>query len=511
MQNILGYYLLDYDGLQEYDKVIQANYVKQEKGKALSTNDFTDVYKSKLDNIDLESKKVSAGVMFDGVSSVGTRLGGASNLVWEKSSDVYAGRDDFPSTYNCYNTYEVLVKNGKVVAVEGTYEFESHKDDDEYDADVFVAFPKWYGQRFYDGDGNEYRYISDVKLSGYAPSPMHYLEGVEYDTVYISKYMLSCDSKGNICSRSNKPKMTAHPWSWYEQQCQKRGYHAGTIYEYTALQHMALIKYANYNVQNTVGMGNSSGYLAREKCCTVAQTNSNSVIVATSNLSDLKIGDSICITTINDSQGRFCKITNIESYDDTNTKITFSCNPFNSTVGGINFYRIGLWSGECDKVLGLDGELSTGTSGRKSVLTLGIEDLYANTWKLLGGGFRQGKDFYINPYPITNPYISTTLDNAIAQGYTKIQSNLPNEGYIKTFGYNKLNQFLTLTASVGGNSTNPVGDYFYINSDTNLKLPILGGSLSYGAGGGLFFWYLNHGLSLSNVRYGSFGVLREKG
>ena len=89
----------------------------------------------------------AAGVMFTAAEATGTRLGAAESMVWEKSTDIAAGRDDFPAKFNCFNTYEALVKGGKVVATEGSYEFEQYKDDDEYDADVFVMFPKGYGRR----------------------------------------------------------------------------------------------------------------------------------------------------------------------------------------------------------------------------------------------------------------------------------------------------------------------------------------------------------------------------
>lgn len=42
---------LDYDGLVEVWKLIRSKFVAKETGKALSTNDFTDTYKSKLDGI----------------------------------------------------------------------------------------------------------------------------------------------------------------------------------------------------------------------------------------------------------------------------------------------------------------------------------------------------------------------------------------------------------------------------------------------------------------------------
>ena len=106
----------------------------------------------------------AAGVMFTAAEATGTRLGAAESMVWEKSTDIAAGRDDFPAKFNCFNTYEALVKGGKVVATEGSYEFEQYKDDDEYDADVFVMFQKGYGRRYYDGNGNEYRYVSDRRL-----------------------------------------------------------------------------------------------------------------------------------------------------------------------------------------------------------------------------------------------------------------------------------------------------------------------------------------------------------
>ena len=146
------------------------------------------------DNVAAEA----AGVKFTPTEATGTRLAAAENLTWEKSTELIAGQDDFPAKFNCFNTYEALVKGGKVVATEGSYEFEKYKDDDEYDADVFVMFPKGYGRRYYDGDGNEYRFASDRRLAGYVPSPLHMVEGTEYDTVGVTKYGWCDNGSGGI-------------------------------------------------------------------------------------------------------------------------------------------------------------------------------------------------------------------------------------------------------------------------------------------------------------------------
>ena len=304
-------------------------------------------------NVVENSGRYTAGVKFTPTESAGARLDMAESMIWEKSTDLIAGRDDFPTKFNCYNTYEALVKGGKIVATEGSYEFEKYKDDDEYDADVFVMFPKGYGRRYIDGEGNEYRYISDKKLSGYVPSPLHFVENTEYNVVGITKYGWCDNGSGGICSRAGKPKRVSINWQDFETKSVARGagIHAMNFADVTWLQHLGCIKYADRNWQSVVGNGVMRGYLAKEKCCTVSQDSASSIIVANDTAKDFTAGDAIYFSSTSMSAGIYTrKILSITDYDESNKAINVDGPAFKTVAGASGFYRAVSYSGGCDTV-----------------------------------------------------------------------------------------------------------------------------------------------------------------
>lgn len=462
------------------------------------------------DNIAAEA----AGVKFTPTDAAGSRLGAAESMIWEKSTDIAAGQDDFPAKFNCFNTYEALVKDGKVVATEGSYEFEKYKDDDEYDADIFTMFPKGYGRRYYDGDGNEYRYVSDRRLAGYVPSPLHMVEGNEYDVVGITKYGWCDDGKGGICSRAGKPKRVNLSWQDFEKKSIARGagIHAMSYSDLTWLQHLGCIKYANRNWQSTVGNGVMNGYTeVALKKCSVTQASSASIIIDNTTAENFAVGEPIYLTGVTVSEEIYTrKILSISVYDDNNKRVTVDGPAFATTAGTSGFYRAVSYSGGCDTVLGLDGEISGGTSGRNSVLTLGIENLYANDWKLLGNAFRVNNDIYINPKPLSAAAWPSDVNDAVAKGWINVAIIPDKEGYIKTLSYNANYPLISTPATVGGDSSRPVGDYFSRNNDTNLKIPLAGGGLGRGLNCGAFCVRVDLDLSLSGFSSGSLGVFRPQ-
>jgi hypothetical protein len=465
-------------------------------------------------NVVENSGRYTAGVKFTPTESAGARLDMAESMIWEKSTDLIAGRDDFPTKFNCYNTYEALVKGGKIVATEGSYEFEKYKDDDEYDADVFVMFPKGYGRRYIDGEGNEYRYISDKKLSGYVPSPLHFVENTEYNVVGITKYGWCDNGSGGICSRAGKPKRVSINWQDFETKSVARGagIHAMNFADVTWLQHLGCIKYADRNWQSVVGNGVMRGYLVKEKCCTVSQDSASSIIVANDTAKDFTAGDAIYFSSTSMSASIYTrKILSITDYDESNKAINFDGPAFKTVAGASGFYRAVSYSGGCDTVLGLDGEISGGTNGRKSVLTLGIENFYANDWKLLGGAFRQGMGLYVNPAPLTAPAWPSSVEDALAKGWIKFDIDFsPTSGYVNELSYSNSYPLISIPKTVGSNSSKPVGDYFYINSDADLKIVQFGGALSSSHDAGPFYVYLNSRLGNARFYCGAFGVFRPQ-
>ena len=67
-------------------------------------------------------------------------------------------------------------------------------------------------------------------------------------------------------------------------------------------------------------------------------------------------------------------------------------------------------------------------------------------------------------------------------------------GYISAFGYSEEFDWLFIPAEHTGNSTLPVGDYFW-NGNPGWRVALLGGRWNDGASAGAFCWNLNNARS----------------
>lgn len=254
-----------------------------------------------------------------------------------------------------------------------------------------------------------------------------------------------------------------------------------------------------------------SGYLAKEKCCTVSQDSASSIIVANDTAKDFAAGDAIYFISTSMSAGIYTrKILSITDYDESNKAINVDGPAFKTIAGASGFYRAVSYSGGCDTVLGLDGEISGGTNGRKSVLTLGLENFYANDWKLLGGAFRQGAGLYVNPTPLTAPAWPSSVEDALTKGWIKFDVDFPaTSGYINELSYSNSYPLISIPKTVGGNSSKPIGDSFYI-AGTGPNYALLGGSFAHGFAAGPFCCYADYANDFFGMYFGAFGVYRSQ-
>lgn len=129
----------------------------------------------------------------------------------------------------------------------------------------------------------------------------------------------------------------------------------------------------------------------------------------------------------------------------------------------------------------------------------GEENFFGNIWKFIDGmnidravpkdGKPQKHDLYISDHDFD--------DTAKTDAYGKVGFRLPiTEGYISAFGYDEKYDWLFMTSETKGNSSLPVGDYFYRHPDYNGMLAArLGGSWADSSAAGGFSWYLNYAAS----------------
>ncbi|MFA6851264.1 MAG: hypothetical protein WCS30_13050, partial [Selenomonadaceae bacterium] len=73
-------------------------------------------------------------------------------------------------------------------------------------------------------------------------------------------------------------------------------------------------------------------------------------------------------------------------------------------------------------------------------------------------------------------------------GFTVSNAN----GYVSAMGYSEEFDYLFFPSETVGNSSLPVGDYFYVTANLNgYRIARLGGCWSDGGHAGGFYWYLN--------------------
>lgn len=139
----------------------------------------------------------------------------------------------------------------------------------------------------------------------------------------------------------------------------------------------------------------------------------------------------------------------------------------------------------------------TNTNGYNVISYRGEENFFGNIWKFIDGmnidrnatSTPQVHDLWIADHGFT--------DNSKEAPYEKVNYQVSiTEGYTSAFGYDEKFDWLFMPTETKGNSSVPVGDYFYRhNSYTGWLAALLGGDWYGGAAAGGFCWYLHNAAS----------------
>ena len=118
----------------------------------------------------------------------------------------------------------------------------------------------------------------------------------------------------------------------------------------------------------------------------------------------------------------------------------------------------------------------------------GEENLWGNIWTFVDGMNINAKGIH-KLFVADHAFADSVLDGAYKDtGITLAKAN----GYVSAFGYNEAFDWLFVTSEVLGNSSLPVGDYFWQNHTYNaVMIALLGASWHYGAYAGAFGWLVN--------------------
>lgn len=165
---------------------------------------------------------------------------------------------------------------------------------------------------------------------------------------------------------------------------------------------------------------------------------------------------------------------------------------------------LGNGTGRATETTTYEGGVATKNTadGKTSICYRGVENFWGNIWK-----FAYGINFYCEVGKPFLGYVCKDFNYAESKrtdNYENIGFALPSEnGYVSAMGYSTNYDWLFLPSEVKGNSSLPVGDYYYQNNTWNgYRLTLLGGIWDGGSNAGGFCWGLYNGVG---VRFRSIG------
>lgn len=165
---------------------------------------------------------------------------------------------------------------------------------------------------------------------------------------------------------------------------------------------------------------------------------------------------------------------------------------------------LGNGTGRATKTTTYEGGKATDytVDGKTSICYRGVENFWGNIWK-----FAYGINFYCEVGKPFLGYVCKDFNYAESKktdNYENIGFALPSEnGYISAMGYSTKYDWLFLPSEVKGNSSLPVGDYYYQNNTWDgYRIARLGGSWTDGSVAGGFCWSLYVGVGVRNRSIG---------
>lgn len=157
---------------------------------------------------------------------------------------------------------------------------------------------------------------------------------------------------------------------------------------------------------------------------------------------------------------------------------------------------LGNGTGRATETTTCEGGVATKNTadGKTSICYRGVENFWGNIWK-----FAYGINFYCEVGKPFLGYVCKDFNYAESKrtdNYENIGFALPSEnGYVSAMGYSTKYDWLFLPSEVKGNSSLPVGDYYYQNNTWDgYRIALLGGSWANGSSAGGFCWYLSGGV-----------------
>lgn len=409
--------------------------------------------------------------------------------------------------------------NGKVDA-EGNLDVTAFMEDAKFsrtdpDGDVATLTPTLY-EKWVETEDYIDHYICDSPLSGFTIQPGGKdPNGDPRPFMLHAKYLASKDASGKVRSVSGaKPMLRGVSHNSLIDLCDNAttGYSAYNSADDWYIKTMYALKYASKNSQSK--FPGATGYYVQYKA-TVAESNTNRVIISKANANNLLVGSSCSLGTnptgvtsldrgtsttydIFDIE----RITRIEEYDSNNSAVYFEDleETFTTTINSL-LSTMPWWTGSCDDIVG-DGQVAA--DSKHPFVLQGIELGYG-CYEVMGNVIIKndgstGWKVYVN-HDSKNE--KTTYSADFYEDTGLILPTNTSDGWKYPTYYKSFKGILS-SDNTGGSTTTGMCDGIYTN-----KLSTVGerqwqsfGDLAYGSHAGL--WFGGAAYALSNVWW-SFG------
>lgn len=224
------------------------------------------------------------GIKFDGVNSAGIRTYDAATLNWTRSSNTVRGTDDFAdlapfNVKECITQYNSGTGKREVLAYKGDSNWASLVS--AKTGDRMIEVPCFWYYR-----PSKWEIIIAPKAKvGFKPSPMHYRNGTLYEKVRITKYALN----SSFVSQTGFSPLVSTNMNTFRNNLRAKGMYLMDYDTWCSLVMLMVTKYANLDVQNTVGRGRESGN------ATIASGNADNVLGLDGSATDISTNES-CLT-----------------------------------------------------------------------------------------------------------------------------------------------------------------------------------------------------------------------
>lgn len=436
--------------------------------------------------------------------SAGTRTRNAANLVAYPSTDTVAARNDFDQI----GIFKPLECTGHVNST-GEFVVEYFAGEDGYDPttqDKYCLFGTHYFK--YDFSNGEELVLTDQAKNGFMPEAAAIRkDGTVRSFVAIAAYFASNDADGVPTSTTGKVPIYSMSHNTAITKARSKGsqYCMTTMQDIAHIRNLFMVAFATRNSQDVMKGCTSYNF---QYNASLEESGVERVVVTSAQAENFIVGSRVSIgeqgtntskdraQAYNHNIARSVEITAIEAVTDSLTAIYVDNGgeTFDTTTKTL-ISTMPWATGATDLVLGSCGSPGDNDSGMYPCKIFGVE-MFLGMSEVVSNVVMLCENGEMYPYIVYDCTLASA--SAPSSDYAKVDVSLANTKgkweYASVMGYDPANPSARFATEVSATSTTGYGDATYtINIETSgraIREVLFGGSLTGGAGAGLWYAYL---------------------